>query len=106
MHGQLRTGEMDVGETERRRKKDVSHSEHNVPEVAGIKCPKKLCIFSQQSWKGTSVFISASQRLCLHDGCDSPEVACPGSCTACLGNQFGYVNMARCTLLNRLDNVC
>jgi hypothetical protein len=50
----------------RRRKKD-GHRERNVPEVAGIKCPKKLSIFSRRHWKSTRVCISASPRLCLHD---------------------------------------
>jgi hypothetical protein len=60
-------GEVDLGKTERR-KEEVGHSEHNAPEVAGIKCPKKLSIFSR-SWKSTRVCIIASPRLCLRDTC-------------------------------------
>jgi hypothetical protein len=50
-----------------RRKKKVGHSERNAPEVARIKCPKKLSIFSRRSWKSTRVCLSASPRLCLRD---------------------------------------
>jgi hypothetical protein len=51
------------------RRKKVGHSEHDVPEVAGIKCPKKLSIFSRWSWNSTKVCISASQRLYLGNTC-------------------------------------
>jgi hypothetical protein len=58
MQTQLGTGEMDLGKTERRKKK-VGHSECNVPEVARIKCPKKLSIFSRRSWKSTKVKVNS-----------------------------------------------